>query len=140
METPQLTLPKHFSGLNSLLGSLPRFAEDKDYKSMSNEQLIEELKGASDFEKFVFPNSWYSKYDLPEKTCMDMRTFLRESPWMKTSQHYYIEKKDIPAKPGGNRPVLPPIEVPALTVVQNSFSDAPTTQTASLCLEDSQQS
>lgn len=138
METPQLKLPKTMD-LDFFLSSLPS-TQRIDYASMTDEELLEMVKLSPEFDKLVFPNSWYSKFNLPEKKCMDMKQFLKESPWMKTASHYYIAKQEIPAKPGGNRPVLPAPEVPTVTVIQNSFSDAPTTQTSSLCLEDSQRS
>lgn len=110
-----------------------------DYKSMTEEQLLEELKKSPDFDKMVFPNHWYAKYDLPEKKCLNTKEYIRESPWTKTSQHYYIEKKEIPAKPGGLRPVLPAPEIPTVTVIQNSFSDA-TEKTVSECLPETPES
>lgn len=100
-----------------------------DYSKMTEEELIAELKKSDDYNKLVFPNSWYAKHDLPMKECQNMKEFIKESAWMKTSRHWYVEKKDIPAKPGGNRPVLEAPEVPAITMIQNSFSDAPTNQT-----------
>lgn len=96
-----------------------------DHSKLSNEELLEILKQSPDFDKLVFPNSWYSKYSLPEKKCRDMKEFIAESPWRKTHQHWYVEKKEIPAQPGGLRPILPPPEVPTVTLIQNSFSDAP---------------
>lgn len=138
--TSPLEMPG-YSQLYSILG-LPRFPEDVDYKSMTNEELLAVLKKSPDFEKFVFPNDWYSKYELPEKKCMDMKQFLKEAPWMRTAMNYYVGKEDKEAKPGGNRPILPAPEVPTVTLLQNSFSDNPalTNQTVSGCLEDSQQS
>jgi hypothetical protein len=105
------------------------FAPPVDYSKMTEEELIAELKKSSDFDKLVFPNSFYSKYELPEKKCLNMKEYLKESPWLTRSQHYYIEKKDIPAKPGGNRPILEAPEVPAITLLENNFSDKPTTET-----------
>jgi hypothetical protein len=125
METPVRPPPSSLSGLD-LLPSPPR----NPYSELSNEELIFELKKSKDFEKFVFPNSWYAAYDLPMKTAMDTKEFLREAPWKKTSQNWYITKTEIPAKPGGLRPILPAPEVPIVTVIQNSFSDA-TDQTVS---------
>lgn len=127
METPQLLfkeMPSYFSALTSILPPLP------DYSKMTEEELLAELKKSPHFDKMVFPNAWYSKYDLPEKKCMNPKEYIKESPWMKTSQHYYIKREDIPAKPGGVRPVLPAPEVPVVTLLQNSFSDA-TDQTES---------
>lgn len=113
----------------------------KDYSGVSNEDLIAELKRSSDFEKFVFPNTWYSKYDLPVKTAMDTREYIKEAPWKAISRNYYTSKSDVPAKPGGLRPVLPAPEVPIVTVIQNTFSDAtPTDQTVSCSPEHSSQS
>lgn len=111
-----------------------------DYSKLSEEELIAELRKSSEFDKMVFPDSWYSKYDLPMKTCMNTKEFIRESPWMKRNNHWYIEKVELPAKPGGNRPVLPAPEVPVITVVQNSFSDAPKDQTVSEDQPNSQKS
>jgi hypothetical protein len=96
-----------------------------DHSKLSEEELLEVLKQSPDFDKLVFPNSWYSKYSLPEKKCSNMKEFLAESPWRKTHQHWYLEKKEIPALPGGLRPILPAPEIPVMTVIQNSFSDAP---------------
>jgi len=97
--------------------------EKKDYAKMSEEELLAELRGVAEFEKLVFPNEWYSKYELPMKECMNVKEYIKESPWLKTHAHYYLGKQDIPAKPGGNRPVLPAPEVPTLVVVENNFSD-----------------
>lgn len=99
---------------------------DIDYSKLSEEELLAELRKAKDFDKMVFPNSWYSKYNLPNKECRNMKEFIAEGSWLKSSQNYYIEKVDIPAKPGGNRPVLEAPEVPAITLLENNFSDAPT--------------
>ena len=95
-----------------------------DFSKMTEDELLAELKQSPDFDKFVFPNAWYSKFDLPEKKCMNPKEFIAESPWTKKTQHRYIKQETIPAKPGGNRPVLPAPEVPTITLVQNSFSDA----------------
>lgn len=96
----------------------------EEYKSMTEEELIAELKKSTDFKKLVFPNAWYSKYELPLKECRDMKEFIRESPWMRTAQNYYISKEEIPAKPGGLRPILPAIEVPIEIKQLSMFSDS----------------
>lgn len=98
--------------------------EAKNWKKMTEEELLAELKSTPDFEYFALPDSWYAKYGLPPKTCMNTKEFLRESPWLKTHQKNYIGQAWIEAKPGGNRPVLPAPEVPTLTIIQNTFSDA----------------
>lgn len=120
----------------------------KDYSKMTEEELLEELKKSPDFEKFVYPSSWYEKYKLPLKECMNMKEYLRESPWKKSSGNFYVGKiQDISAKPGGNRPVLEVEQPPALTVIENHFSDGPhadediviTNQTSSSHPQDSVQ-
>lgn len=98
-----------------------------DYKKMTDEELLAILRKSPDFNKLVFPNSWYSKYtqELPLKECMNMKEFLTESPWMKRHQYSYTGKiEDIEPKPGGNRPILDAPEIPQVVVIQNSFSDA----------------
>lgn len=113
-------------GFASYLRPLPYGTKDeKDYSKLSAAELIEELKTLPDFDKLVFPNSWYTQFDLPKKECRNMKEFIAESPWMKSHAHSYVGKLEFPPKPGGVRPVLPAPEVPTLTVVQNSFSDAP---------------
>jgi len=121
------TLPQPFS-----VQYPPMYAEllknllPKDYSKMSEQELFEELKKSSDFDKLVFPSSWYEKYNLPTKECMDMKQFIKESPWMKRHSFSYVGRiEDIPAKPGGNRPVLPIEPPPALTILENHFSDGP---------------
>lgn len=133
METPELLfkkLPSHFSALASFL------PPPIDYSKLTEEELLAELKKSPDFDKMVFPNAWYSKYDLPEKKCMNPKEYIKESPWTKTAHNYYVKREDIPAKPGGVRDVLPAPEVPVVTLIKNSFSDA-TDQTASLSAQDS---
>lgn len=122
-------LPK-FNYSNFL--TIPDFfgLEKKDYSKMTEEELLEELKKSEVFDKLVFPNSWYDKYELPEKKCQNMKEFIAESAWMKRSYNYYIEKMDIPAKPGGNRPILEIEPVKAEVLLENSFSDAPKGQIA----------
>lgn len=117
------TLPPYLTNLTNFLPK-PKI----DYASMTDEQLLEELKKSPDFDKFVLPNSWYSKFELPEKKCMNMKEFLQESPWTKRTSYNYVGKEDIPAKPGGNRPLLPAPEVPTLTLLENNFSDNPKVQ------------
>lgn len=96
-----------------------------DYKSLSNEELLAVLKQTPDFDKLVFPNDWYSKFELPEKKCLNPKEFIQESPWLKRMTYRYEPKiVDIAAKPGGLRPLLPAPEAPAMTIVKNSFSDA----------------
>lgn len=97
--------------------------EEKDYKKMTEDELLAELKASPDFAKFVFPNEWYSKYELPTKECMNFKEFLAEAPWMKRFSNNYIGKKDVDALPGGNRPVLPAPEAPQLVVLKNEFSE-----------------
>ena len=114
---------------------------EEDYKKMSNEELLEVLKGSPEFTNFVFPDTWYDKYKLPNKECMNMKEFLKESPWTKKNYRWYTGKvEDIPAKPGGVRPLIEsePVKVEVLAGV-NMFSDAPTNQSASLHLQDSEQ-
>ena len=93
---------------------------------MTEEELLAELKKSPDFEKFVLPSSWYEKYNLPLKECMNMKEYIKESSWTKKHSNYYFGKiEDIPAKPGGNRPVLELEPPPALTLIENHFSDGP---------------
>lgn len=112
----------------------PRFLTEEDCKKMTDEELLAELKKSTDFHQLVFPTSWHKKFpDLPKADCLDTKAYIKESPWMKKGYHFYgnggrIEQID--AKPGGVRPVLPAPEVPTITVIQNSFSDAPTNQTS----------
>lgn len=95
-----------------------------DYKTLSNEELLDILKKTPDFDKLVFPNDWYSKFQLPEKKCLNTKEFIAESPWLKRFQYTYEPKiYTIDAKPGGMRPILPAPEVPTITVIENSFSD-----------------
>ena len=110
---------------------LTKDKEAKDPSKLSDEELLEEVKKLPEFEKLVFPNSWYSKFELPNKSCANMKEYIKESPWQKTAQNYYISHTTIPAKPGGNRPVLPAPEVPTITLLENNFSDKPTDQTES---------
>ena len=115
--------------------------QEADYKSMTDEQLLEVLRKSPDFKNLAMPNSWYSKFDLPNKECMNMKEFLKESPWMKKSYAFYTGKiEDIPAKPGGVRPLIEtePVKVEVLAGV-NMFSDAPTNQSVSLHPQDSEQ-
>jgi hypothetical protein len=118
-ETPSLTY--------DFANRFKSFTEKKDYTKMTEQELLEELKKLPDFDKLVYPNEWYGKYELPLKECMNMKEFLIEAPWMKRFSNNYIGKLEIAAKPGGNRPVLPPQEVPAITLIQNSFSEGETT-------------
>lgn len=130
MELNLLQTPTSVYNFANKFNAVP---EKKEYAKMSEEELLAELRGTAGFEKLVFPNEWYSKYELPMKECMNMKEFIKEAPWMKTHQHNYLGQSWIEAKPGGNRPILPAPEVPTLTVVQNSFSDAaePTNQIVS---------
>jgi hypothetical protein len=102
--------------------------------AMTDEELLEILKQSPDFEKFVLPVSWHKKFpDLPKATCSDTKTFIKESPWMKKHQQYYVgggKVETLEAKEGGLRPILPAPEIPSMTLIQNSFSDAPTDQIA----------
>lgn len=101
--------------------------KEEDYKKMSNEELLDIMKRSPEFANFVFPDTWYDKYKLPNKECMNMKEFLKESPWMKKNYRWYEGKTiDIPAKPGGVRPILDvePVKMEVLTGV-NMFSDAP---------------
>ena len=122
LTTPPIHLPETFIGLHSLLKTMA--LNYKDYSKLTEEELLEELKKSADFDKMVFPNSWYSKYDLPEKKCLNMKEYLKESPWMKTAHHWYIGKQEIEAKPGGLRPILPAPEIPVELKQINMFSDA----------------
>lgn len=117
--------------------------KEEDYKKLTDEELLEMLRKSSDFTKLAFPNSWYGKFDLPNKECMNMKEYLKESPWMRKNYSLYTGKiENIPAKPGGNRPMIEtePVKVEVLTGV-NMFSDASdsTDQTASLHPQDSEQ-
>lgn len=110
--------------LEELLSSWKAF-KPVDYTTLSDEELLQVLKTSKDFDKLVFPNAWYSKFELPEKSCRNMKEFLKESPWMRTAHHWYIGKEEIPAKPGGLRPILPAEEVPVKVVPINAYSDGP---------------
>jgi len=115
--------------------------KEEEYKTMTDEELLQIMRTSPEFANFAFPNSWYGKFDLPNKECRNMKEFLKESPWMKKSYALYTGKiEDVPAKPGGNRPLLEsePVKVEVLAGV-NMFSDAPTNQTASLSEKDSEQ-
>lgn len=98
-----------------------------NFSTMTDEEILAELKCSPDFDKFVFPNAWYSKFSLPEKTCQNPKEFIKESPWLKRTQHTYVSSKieEIEAKPGGNRPLL---EVPSFEV-----KVVPTNQIADEC-------
>lgn len=114
--------------LNSLTNILDFLPKKENYAEKTDEELLEILKKSPDFDKMVFPNHWYSKFNLPEKSCRDMKQFIQESPWLKTSHNYYVGKVELPPKPGGLRPILPAPEVPTITMIQNSFSDNPKLQ------------
>lgn len=118
----KLVLPNYFTKFEAYMPKPP------DYSKMTEEELIAELKKTTDFDKLVFPNHLYSKYELPEKKCLNMKEYIQESPWMKRSHYYYVGKQDISAKPGGNRPILEAPEAPTITLLENSFSDKPTDQ------------
>lgn len=137
--------PQLFSAPSSAYNFANKFntpQEVKDYKKMTEEELLAELKASPDFAKFVFPNEWYSKYDLPPKECRNMKEFLQEAPWLKTYSYNVVGKIDIPAKPGGLRPILPAPEVPQLVVTQNTFSDGvdTTTRISAVGPQETQQS
>jgi len=101
------------------------FLNEEDCKKMTDEELLQVLKQSPEFNKLVFPNSWYKKFELPKKECMNMKEFLAESPWQKKHLHFYTGKvEQIEAKPGGNRPILDVQEAPMTILLQNSFSDA----------------
>lgn len=129
-ETIYKGLDLYKMGLPEILADLTKKSVEKEvgkpFSEMSELELLAVLKQTPDFDKLVFPNSWYEKYNLPKKECMNMKEFLKESPWMKRHQHFYSGRiEDIAPKPGGVRPILDAPEVPAITLVQNSFSDAP---------------
>lgn len=112
-----------------------------DFTTLSDEELLAELKKSPDFEKFVFPTAWHKKFpDLPKADCSDPKTFIKESPWMK--RHYITYEGrgkvvDIEPKPGGVRPVLPAPDTTIVTVLENNFSDAPKYENADEHPEDS---
>ncbi len=113
------------------LKKMNEIVEDKtDYSKMTDDELLEVLKKSKDFQKLVFPAAWHKKYpDLPKAECSDTKEYIRESPWMRKFEHFYENggrQHVIEPQPGGLRPVLPAPEVPAVTVVNNSFSDAET--------------
>lgn len=144
MQNP-VVLPDYLSRLDSLFKKdfdniLSGIPKPVDYSTLSEAELIEHLKQSPDFDKLVFPNSWYSKYNLPVKKAMDTKEYIKESPWTKRHCHWYVGQEEIKAKPGGNRPVLPPPEVPTLLILENSFSDAPKDQSEISNPSDSQQS
>jgi len=96
-----------------------------DYSKMSDEELLKEVKKLPEFKNLVMPNSWYSKFELPLKECMNMKEFIAESPWRKRHMHFYTGKlEDIKAQPGGNRPILEAPEAPQVVLIENHFSDA----------------
>lgn len=113
---------------------------EKDYSTMTAEELFAEIQRLPEAKDLVLPNSWYEKFNLPMKEARNMKEFLAESPWMKRSGHMYVGKVEtIEAKPGGNRPLLES-EVPVVEVrIENSFSDA-TDQTSVSNLSETQQS
>lgn len=117
------------------------FLAPEEYKKMTDEELLEVLKKTENFDQLVFPNSWYKKFTLPEKKCLNTKEFIQESPWTKRAYHRYAGKIiDIPAQPGGNRPLLKGSEVPTQILIENNFSDKPeesTNQTVPLHLQDS---
>ena len=119
----------------------PKVITADQCKTMTDEELLQVLKSSDDFEKLVLPVSWHKKYpDLPKATCSDTKTFIKDAPWTKKHHNYYIANgrlvaggrlETVDAKPGGLRPILPAPEIPTLTLIQNSFSDAPIDQTES---------
>lgn len=98
----------------------------KPLNEMTEEELVAELKNQPDFDKFVFPSSWYQKYELPKKECMDFKQFLKEAPWLTSKSRYIYEGKvvEVEAKPGGNRPILDVEPVKAEVVQKSLFSDS----------------
>lgn len=106
----------------------------KDWKDMTDEELVEVLKHVGDFDKYAFPTGFHKKFpDLPKADCADTKAYLKESPWMKKAYAPYVGGGilEIEAKPGGLRPLLPAPEVPQIVLQENSFSDKPTNQTES---------
>lgn len=109
------------------------FKKQEDYSKLSDRELLDVLKTLPEYKELVLPNKWYNDPslapELPEKKCYNMKEFLVEGFKMATAYKNYVEKIDIPAKPGGNRPIIEVQEAPVITVIENHFSDAPTVHT-----------
>ena len=80
---------------------------EPDYKNMSEEQLLAELRKLDDFEKYPLPISWYKKFNLPAPKTVSMPQYIKESTWLKCAYNPNTkwEVRTEPA-PGGARPVL----------------------------------
>jgi hypothetical protein len=109
------------------------FKQQEDYSKLSDKELLEVLKKLPEYKELVLPNKWYKDpafaQELPEKKCRNMKEFLQEGFQMATAYKNYVEKVEIPAKPGGNRPIIEVQEVPSMTIIENNFSDGPTVHT-----------
>jgi hypothetical protein len=53
------------------------------YSEYSNQQLVDELRNHPDFDKFIFPSTWYKKYNIPPATVPSMADYLRENHWFR---------------------------------------------------------
>lgn len=104
--------------------------DKEEYTKLSDKELLEKLKALPEFKSLVLPDKWYRDPtlapELPEKKCYNMKEFLVEGLNTATAYKNYVGKMDIPAKPGGNRPIIEVQETPAITILENHFSDAPT--------------
>lgn len=54
--------------------------ESEEHKNL---QLLAELRKLPDFDKYVFPSSWYKKYNLKPVEAVDMKTYLNSGAIMK---------------------------------------------------------
>lgn len=99
----------------------PKVVDPAQYKTYTDEQLIEVLKGCPDFAKFVFPVSFHKKFpDLPKAECANPKEFMAESAWTQKAYNSYVDGGKvltIPADPSKTVVILPAPEIP-ITITQ----------------------
>jgi hypothetical protein len=68
-------------------------SEIENLETFENERsLVEEMRKLPDFESFVFPSSWYKKYNIPLATAVNPREFMKSNYAMTCA----VEPKDLP--------------------------------------------
>ena len=65
----------------------------EDYKNMTEEELMAVLKTLPDVDNYVFPATFYKKYDLKPAETVSFKDFAKSNIWI-TRQ---MEEKELPA-------------------------------------------
>jgi hypothetical protein len=100
--------------------------------TLTDEQILEELKTLPYFKNLPLPSGWYKKFNIPAPQPVSFQTYAMERRWLEHKYDegvtYEVRKEPVP---GGVRPLIEPEEIPVIIETSSETPQLTTGESAS---------